>query len=993
MDTLNYQISFILHTSAYPDSEFKVVEFEGVEEISRPYRYEILFSHSESDLDLDAFLNQTATLKTDRNGEEYDVHGVLLEAELISETAAHDFLYRVMLVPRFALMDYSTQNQVYQNQTVAEIIEQEIQAAGGKAGTAAQTIQLTPNDYRMDLTRSDYPSREYVVQYRETDFNFINRLMEHEGIFYFFEQDEGGERIVFADDNIKCPKIHEEEFEVPLQLDNGLMVFDEMTIKRFRGKSVSIPRKVLLKDYNYRAPHVSLQAEHDIDQACVGLQYYYGEHFKTPQEGDCLARVRSEEHQLKKHQFSGNSDCVHFHPGHFFSLNDHYNEGFNQEYLITKMVHKEKQWLSGMHGMGAEEKGPSYQNEFYCVPLSTPFRPARITPKPKLYGVLNAWIDGEGDGRRAQMDEQGRYKVVLPFDTSGAGDGKASRYIRMAQPYGGANQGMNFPLLKGTEVLWTCVDGDPDRPIIVGAVPNPLNPSVVTQRNSTSNVIRTPSGIKMEFNDGSGEHLDHSAIPSGQNGLPMQQQRTQDVSAHRTSGTEMTLNENSSELPLQQNRQVANPPTTTATGDNTATNPRSNDYIASTSATFNLAVPDNTNRTQSYFRLGATNTAIENELLQRTEADTNSTSEGQLALNITDEQRNGVFEYTEGNKTTVVHGNREEVIHGKSRVTVLQGGLGLYDAQKQYDTQWVDLDDGKGTWHVYTTQYAGTTTATWGVSEDFYAGYKFSATGALSTNISVAGDFNVGIGFNIGVNVGTSVNYSASATMSVSADKSYSYSKEESITAGKSIELGIVKESDGFQIGAAITGAIAAGVGMAVPMGTAISALKKKDNLDSSKAKSLLKTGIITSSVCYGVTGALAVTLMAIQKKRKENENSGIVIDKDKIELKCGEASLTLKKSGEIEIKNGQKGAVRVMESGNVHLVKAGKGMISVREDVVGVAHVSRVSLLKAGGSYNLGAEPSGVGMTQNIVSLEDAELIVQHPMKVNANGHPFLSS
>ncbi|MDH5693928.1 MAG: type VI secretion system tip protein VgrG, partial [Gammaproteobacteria bacterium] len=326
MDTLNYQISFILHTSAYPDSEFKVVEFEGVEEISRPYRYEILFSHSESDLDLDAFLNQTATLKTDRNGEEYDVHGVLLEAELISETAAHDFLYRVMLVPRFALMDYSTQNQVYQNQTVAEIIEQEIQAAGGKAGTAAQTIQLTPNDYRMDLTRSDYPSREYVVQYRETDFNFINRLMEHEGIFYFFEQDEGGERIVFADDNIKCPKIHEEEFEVPLQLDNGLMVFDEMTIKRFRGKSVSIPRKVLLKDYNYRAPHVSLQAEHDIDQACVGLQYYYGEHFKTPQEGDCLARVRSEEHQLKKHQFSGNSDCVHFHPGHFFSLNDHYNE-------------------------------------------------------------------------------------------------------------------------------------------------------------------------------------------------------------------------------------------------------------------------------------------------------------------------------------------------------------------------------------------------------------------------------------------------------------------------------------------------------------------------------------------------------------------------------------------------------------------------------------------------------------------------------------------
>jgi hypothetical protein len=155
-----------------------------------------------------------------------------------------------------------------------------------------------------------------------------------------------------------------------------------------------------------------------------------------------------------------------------------------------------------------------------------PYRPERLTPKPKLYGIMNGTIDSELDTGRADIDELGRYKVMMPFDISGVAPGMGSRRIRMAQPYGGGGSGMSFPLIKGTEVIWTCIDGDIDRPIITGAVPNPLNPSVTNTDNANSNVIRTSSGITMGFHDGSGSGAGQNATGGGANGgLAAQQQQ------------------------------------------------------------------------------------------------------------------------------------------------------------------------------------------------------------------------------------------------------------------------------------------------------------------------------------------------------------------------------------------------------------------------------------------------------------------------------------
>ena len=146
----------------------------------------------------------------------------------------------------------------------------------------------------------------------------------------------------------------------------------------------------------------------------------------------------------------------------------------------------------------------SYENAFTCIKADTQWRPELLTPWPSIHGVIHATIDAAASGEYAELDDQGRYKVKLPFDLSDVKDGKASRYIRMAQPYSGPGMGMHFPLHKGTEVLLIHIDGDPDRPIIVASIPNPDTESPVAGKNQTQCAIHTGGGNKIVIEDSAG---------------------------------------------------------------------------------------------------------------------------------------------------------------------------------------------------------------------------------------------------------------------------------------------------------------------------------------------------------------------------------------------------------------------------------------------------------------------------------------------------------
>jgi hypothetical protein len=284
-----------------------------------------------------------------------------------------------------------------------------------------------------------------------------------------------------------------------------------------------IPSSVLVKDFNYREPSVPMHAEGEIDESGIGFVTEFGAHFKSPEEGEALATVRAEEFKCRQNTYSGESNISDFSCGHTYSLSQHFRSDYNQSYMLTKVKHQGSQEIESWGNIGSTK----YSNQFDCIPALLQFRPQRLAVKPRLFGIMNGVIDSEQDLGRADLDEQGRYKVQMPFDISGVAPGLASRRIRMAQPYGGSGDdgggtGMSFPLLKGTEVIWTCIDGDIDRPIITGTVPNPLKPSVTNTQNANSNVIKTSSGITMGFHDGPGGGA--NASTSSSEGLAAQQQ-------------------------------------------------------------------------------------------------------------------------------------------------------------------------------------------------------------------------------------------------------------------------------------------------------------------------------------------------------------------------------------------------------------------------------------------------------------------------------------
>jgi type VI secretion system secreted protein VgrG len=451
------RFSFV--SGGLPEDTFSVVTFKGTEGISRLYEFDITLASDDPDIDLKEILQNPATLTIHGSDQAFPIHGILAQFEQLHEVKGNYF-YRALLVPRLWQADLYHENQLFLDKSVPDIIAEILRQTG-----------LTTQDYELKLTKK-YPRWEYICQFRETDFDFISRWMEREGIYYFFEQGEQNEKLIITD-NSTAHKDIADLTTIPYSPPSGLAP-EEEAIKAFFCRQKRLPKKVILNDYNYRKPSLELKADTVVDAKGRGNVYFYGEHFKTPEEGHALAKVRAEEIRCRENLFHGEGTQPALCPGFIFEIAGHYRESYNQKYLIAEIEHQ-----------GGQASA----------------RPERNTTKPRFYGTMNAKVDAAGIGQYAEIDEEGRYKVKLPFDQNGNNGGKASRWVRMVQPYAGADHGMHFPLHKGTEVLLTFVDGDPDRPIIAGAVPNAETKSVVTSLNATRNTIKSASGNVLEMQD------------------------------------------------------------------------------------------------------------------------------------------------------------------------------------------------------------------------------------------------------------------------------------------------------------------------------------------------------------------------------------------------------------------------------------------------------------------------------------------------------------
>lgn len=416
------------------------------------------------------------------------VHGLVSEVhdklEAPELTSAWSRRYRLRVVPRaFRLTLVETQD-VFVDRTLPEIIKHKLELVGLADGV----------DFEMRLVRS-YPAREFVVQYKETDLAFVQRLAEHVGIAYFFEHTGGCDKIVFSDHNaafgpMDTPRAH------------GFDARGSVGISSLDNVKKLMPSVFAVQDYNERTPLVDVTGVHELEEGFGGGVVDYAPHTLTPHDAEQLARTRAEERRANCDLFNGRSGALALAAGERFVLVNHPALGV-LELLVTE-VHHEYSALS-YAATGGEQRA-QYTNQFKALPTSVVFRPTRKTPKPRISGFVTALVTPIPDALGARelapkIDGEGRYLVRLHFDTAPPGEEKASCPIRMSQSHAGAGYGMHFPLRPGVEVLVAFLDGDPDRPIIVGAVPNAMTPSPVAASNASLNRIVTASGISINIRD------------------------------------------------------------------------------------------------------------------------------------------------------------------------------------------------------------------------------------------------------------------------------------------------------------------------------------------------------------------------------------------------------------------------------------------------------------------------------------------------------------
>ncbi len=509
---------FFFEAEDLPPIAFQVTHFHGKEGISQLYHFTIDLVSQDPSIDFNRVVSRKATFTMIRPGVPVRIHGEV-SAFFQLGRVQHQVAYRAVLVPRMERLTDRFRSHIYQRITLEDLLTEVLH-------------DHEVRDVRFDLQGS-YDPIEYCVQYNETDLAFVCRLMEREGLFFYFEQDMQKETLVITDhqgglrsiDGLSTIVYREEE---------GMVTALPEAVQRFicRERAAG-PGRVKLKDHNYEMPNEPIGASsggagvHAEETSC---HYEYGtDHLVSRTQANERAQRRRQALAGDRQVFKGKSNCMGLRSGHRYSLMGHFRPNFNGEYLLVKIKHRGGQesalgmamnMLQGEHhaesghGDGTEEQGVYYENKFICRPARVPYRPPRRTPVPKVPGLMVAHIDhpDRSDSQDhahldayAHLDDDGRYKATLNFDEDRERDpADQSLPLHVAQHYAGSNYGTHFPLHGGVEVLLACVNGDPNRPYIVGTVPNPNHASPVTGANKTQNIIRTFSENEMLMEDQEG---------------------------------------------------------------------------------------------------------------------------------------------------------------------------------------------------------------------------------------------------------------------------------------------------------------------------------------------------------------------------------------------------------------------------------------------------------------------------------------------------------
>jgi type VI secretion system secreted protein VgrG len=479
MQTLAANLERYLFKVSGSDEELRVLSFGVTEGLSQLFSIDLELVAENDELDFEQIVGQAGALTIQQYEEEEPryFHGIISRLEQGS-SGLRFTTYSATVVPKIWYLMHRHNCRIFQQMSVRDIVQKILKELG-----------LPGDEYRFVL-QSDPPKREYCVQYRESEFDFISRLLEEEGIFYFFEHQDN-KHILVMGDSPSAHKAIQGESQIIFHEPRPGQVADEPHIYTFNYTEEILSGKVTLKDYNFKKPALNLKGDKTAEKNTDLEVYDYPGKFEDPGRGKQLAKVRLEEYQTVKKEGSGATTCTHFAAGFFFTMKKHPRGDFNKKYLITQhqLSASQPQVLEETAGEG----GSSFSSSFECIPFDVPYRPDRVTPKPVVEGSQTAFVVGP-KGEEIYTNQHGQVKVQFHWDREGKMDEKSSCWIRVSQLWAGRSWGAMYIPRIGQEVIIDFIEGDPDRPIITGRVYHGTNkPPYPLPAEKTKSTIKSDS--------------------------------------------------------------------------------------------------------------------------------------------------------------------------------------------------------------------------------------------------------------------------------------------------------------------------------------------------------------------------------------------------------------------------------------------------------------------------------------------------------------------
>lgn len=461
--------------------------FKAKEQISEAFVITVNLV-SKDKIHFNEVIKKEALLTIAGKDEDRYFHGIISNFMLIGKVDTF-YTYQATLVPRVWMLNLNQNFRIFQDLSVEDIV------------TEILDENQIPSDNYVFKLESDYTEKRYCTQYGESDFRFISRILEKEGIFYFFEHAEDFHTIVFSDSDAVYSPI-EGEGEISFNHDSGI-VAEKETIASFAYNRAICPGKITHTNYNFKRPSLDMEVTEEGDTHKVHEIYEFPGDYGLPQEGTTRAKAHLEEAKSLEESAQGTSNCARFIPGSTFSISDHSHDDLNKEYCLISVDHEGSQpnVYGENSGIGSDY---TYSNHFIAIPADTVYRTRKTLKKPFVRGIQSAIVTGS-EGSEIHTDEFGRIKVKFHWDRLGEDDDNSSCWLRTSQPWSGNGWGMVSLPRVGDEVLVDFMNGDPDWPIMVGTVNNTASPALYSlPANKTQSGIKTrstPGGTANNFNE------------------------------------------------------------------------------------------------------------------------------------------------------------------------------------------------------------------------------------------------------------------------------------------------------------------------------------------------------------------------------------------------------------------------------------------------------------------------------------------------------------